>query len=80
MVALAIEGPEAVRDGRYAGENERRDARRGTIRGDFGLSRQMNLAHGSDSPEAAKRELAIYLPGELFDYEPTLKDRVCGGR
>jgi len=81
VVALAIEGPEAVRVMRdMVGKTNGRDAAPGTMRGDFGLSRQMNLVHGSDSPEAAKRELAIYFkPGELFDYEPTLKDWVCAG-
>jgi nucleoside-diphosphate kinase len=81
VVALAIEGPEAVRVMRdMVGKTNGRDAAPGTIRGDFGLSRQMNLVHGSDSPEAAKRELAIYFkPNELFDYEPTLKDWVCAG-
>ena len=81
VVALAIEGPEAVRVMRdMVGKTNGRDAAPGTMRGDFGLSRQMNLVHGSDSPEAAKRELAIYFkPTELFDYEPTLKDWVCAG-
>ena len=41
---------------------------------------RIDPVHGSDSPEAAKRELAIYFkPTELFDYEPTLKDWVCAG-
>lgn len=81
VVALAIEGPEAVRVMRdMLGKTNGRDAAPGTIRGDYGLSRQMNLVHGSDSPEAAKRELAIYFKSEeLFDYEPTLKDWVCAG-
>ncbi|MBL8852021.1 MAG: nucleoside-diphosphate kinase [Planctomycetaceae bacterium] len=81
VVALAIEGPEAVRVMRdMVGKTNGRDAAPGTMRGDFGLSRQMNLVHGSDSPEAAKRELAIYFKAnELFDYEPTLKDWVCAG-
>ena len=29
-------------------------------RGDYGLSRQMNLIHGSDSPESAARELKLF--------------------
>jgi nucleoside-diphosphate kinase len=41
----------------------------GTIRGDFGVSNSFNLIHGSDSPEAAARELAIFFgEGELLDY------------
>ena len=38
----------------------------------------MNLMHGSDSAEAAAREIAIYFAeNELFDYAPTLADWVC---
>lgn len=79
VVALAVEGPEAVRVMRdMLGKTNGRDAAPGTIRGDFGLSRQMNLVHGSDSVEAAKRELKIYFrDDELFEYEPTLSDWVC---
>jgi len=45
------------------------DAAAGTIRGDFGVSRRYNLAHGSDSPEAAEREIPLFFePDELFDY------------
>ena len=32
----------------------------GTIRGDFSSSRQMNLVHASDGPDAASREIALY--------------------
>ena len=53
-------------------------AAKGTIRGDFGVSRQMNLMHGSDSVDAAKREIEVYFrPEELISYETTLKDWVC---
>ncbi len=42
----------------------------GTIRGDYGVSASFNLIHGSDSPESAKTELAIWFkPEELVDYE-----------
>ena len=34
----------------------------GTIRGDFGLETQSNLVHGSDSPESAAREIALWFP------------------
>ncbi|MCA9255309.1 MAG: nucleoside-diphosphate kinase [Phycisphaerales bacterium] len=36
----------------------------GTIRGDFGLSNSFNLIHGSDSPEAAESEMALYFTKE----------------
>ena len=48
-------------------------AEAGTIRGDFSNSRQMNLVHASDGPEAAKRETELYFSAdELCAYEPTL--------
>lgn len=67
IVAIAWEGPEAISVVRaMMGPTNGRAAAPGTIRGDFGLSRQMNLVHGSDSPEAAARELSIYFqPHEL---------------
>src|SRR5689334_14631951 len=41
----------------------------GTVRGDFALSKQNNLMHGSDSPESASREIALWFrPEELVDY------------
>ena len=42
----------------------------GTIRGDYGVSRSYNLVHGSDSPDAAARELGLFFPEGLvkFDY------------
>lgn len=47
------------------------EAEPGTIRGDFGLSRSMNLIHASDSPESAARELALFFPaGEIHESEP----------
>lgn len=42
----------------------------GTIRGDFGVSNSFNLIHGSDSPEAAERELKLFFkPEEILSYE-----------
>jgi nucleoside-diphosphate kinase len=41
----------------------------GTIRGDFALSVQNNLIHGSDSPENARAEIALWFkPEELIGY------------
>lgn len=76
IVAVAVEGPEAVKVMRtMMGSTNGRDSAPGTIRGDYGSSRQMNLIHGSDSPEAAQRELAIYFkPEELHDWSPVLED------
>jgi nucleoside-diphosphate kinase len=41
----------------------------GTIRGDFGVSNSFNLIHGSDSPEAAQRELGLFFgKGEVLEF------------
>jgi|SRR5579863_36611 len=79
VVAIVAEGPQAVAVVRgMMGPTNGAQAAPGTIRGDFGLSRQMNLMHGSDSIEAAKREIEVYFrPEELIRYETTLKDWVC---
>jgi nucleoside-diphosphate kinase len=76
VVALCVQGPEAIRVMRdLMGKTNARDAAPGTIRGDYAISRQMNLIHGSDGPEAAAREIAIYFrKEELIDHEVTLAE------
>ena len=77
-IALVAEGPEAISVARaMMGATNGREAAPGTIRGDYGLSRQMNLVHGSDGPEAAEREISIYFsPEEMLDYDITLGEWV----
>lgn len=79
VVALVAEGPGAVAVVRgMMGPTNGAQAVPGTIRGDFGLSRQMNLMHGSDSVDAAKKEIAVYFkPEELVTYNTTLAGWVC---
>ncbi|KAF0207450.1 MAG: nucleoside-diphosphate [Actinobacteria bacterium] len=61
VVKLQISGEEAVPVMRkLMGATNPKDAAPGTIRGDFGLSLDANIIHGSDSPESAVRELAIF--------------------
>lgn len=55
----------------------------GTIRGDFGVSNSFNLIHGSDSPEAAEREVGLFFgAGEVLSYpravEPWVYDLSSG--
>jgi nucleoside-diphosphate kinase len=46
-----------------------REAEGGSIRGDFGMSQQMNLIHASSSNEAAQREIGIVFDkDEIFHY------------
>lgn len=79
VVAICAEGPNAISVVRtMMGPTNGQDAAPGTIRGDFGISRQMNLMHGSDGPEAAAKEISVYFnDNELIDYEPTLGGWVC---
>jgi nucleoside-diphosphate kinase len=74
VVAAIVEGLEAVRVVReMLGATSGLKAVAGTIRGDFSSSRQMNLVHASDGPDAAKREIALYFkPEEITAYEPTI--------
>jgi nucleoside-diphosphate kinase len=74
LVAMIVEGREAIRLVReMVGDTSGLKARPGTLRGDFSTSRQMNLVHASDGPEAARREIDLYFDrAEICDYEPTL--------
>jgi nucleoside-diphosphate kinase len=52
----------------------------GTVRGDYSISKQNNLVHGSDSPESAAREIALWFrPEELVQYELAGSEWVLGG-
>ncbi|MFC9876575.1 nucleoside-diphosphate kinase [Nocardia salmonicida] len=64
VVAAVLEGPRAIAAFRQlaGGTDPVEKAVPGTIRGDFGLETQFNLVHGSDSPESAKREIALWFP------------------
>src|SRR3954449_12425372 len=74
IVAAVVEGLEVIRVVReMLGATSGLKAAPGTIRGDFSSSRQMNLVHGSDGPDAAKREISLYFKDdELYGYEPTI--------
>jgi nucleoside-diphosphate kinase len=62
-VALILEGDEAIEVVRALnGATDGRKAAPGTIRGDLSLSNRENLVHGSDSPESAAREIALWFP------------------
>jgi len=68
VVALVVEGPQAIDVvRRMMGATDPFEAEPGTIRGDFGLDLTANLIHGSDSPEAAEREIRrFFKPEELI--------------
>jgi len=64
LVAV-IEGPEDTWQvaRTMIGATNPRDAAPGTIRGDLGILFTENLIHGSDGPESAQREIALFFPG-----------------
>jgi nucleoside-diphosphate kinase len=63
LLALVVEGPRAIEAFRaLAGATDPVKAAPGTIRGDFALEVQNNIVHGSDSPESAAREIALFFP------------------
>jgi nucleoside-diphosphate kinase len=79
-VAVVLEGREAVAAARnLMGVTDGVKAPPGTIRGDFAISVQNNLVHGSDSPENAAAEIALWFrPEELVSYQPVDTAWVAG--
>ena len=71
LVAMCVEGPNAIAVCREVnGATRPAQATPGSIRGDMALDTGHNLVHGSDSPETAAREVALWFkPEELLDYE-----------
>lgn len=64
LVAAVIEGPDAILSWRsMMGATNPANAAPGTIRGDLATETQFNVTHGSDSPESAAREIALFFPG-----------------
>src|ERR1700722_15492819 len=79
-LALVLEGREAVAVARnLIGVTDGAKAAPGTIRGDFGISVQNNLIHGSDSVDNAKAEIALWFkPDELVHWQPADAPWVAG--
>ena len=64
LVAMVVEGgPDTWKVVRgLMGTTNPREAAPGTIRGDLALETGENLVHGSDGPESAAREIALFFP------------------
>ena len=68
IVAMVVEGEDAISGMRQLmGKTNPANAEVGTIRGDFSPFMSFNVIHGSDGPESAEREIAIYFK----------KDEIC---
>ena len=63
LVAMVLEGEQAVVAARQViGATNPLEATTGSIRGDFAIEVGQNMVHGSDSPESAAREVALFFP------------------
>jgi nucleoside-diphosphate kinase len=63
IVALVLEGPEAVKAARQViGATNPLEATTGSIRGDFAVEVGKNMVHGSDAPESGTREAGLFFP------------------
>ena len=76
VVALAIQGENSIDVVRQTmGATDPKAAGSGTVRGDLGVDIGRNLVHGSDSPEAAEREITLFFnPGELVEWSRSLEE------
>jgi nucleoside-diphosphate kinase len=80
VVVGVLQGPDAIAITRaMMGPTRPAEAPAGTIRGDYGLDVGLNIIHGSDGPESARREVALFFPErELVSYERTTDRWVLG--
>ena len=89
LAAMVVEGGEntwqVVRT--MMGATKPSEAAPGTIRGDLALETTENLVHGSDGPESAAREIALFFPNlaQVIDCSPAGRDAgaltsLCGTR
>ncbi|MFG0245491.1 MAG: nucleoside-diphosphate kinase [Phycisphaerales bacterium JB052] len=78
VLVMAVRGVGAIAISRsMMGATFGSQADAGTIRGDFGVSNSFNLIHGSDSPEAAERELGLFFnDGEVLEFDRAIESWV----
>ena len=63
LVAMVLEGDSAVTAARQViGATNPLEATTGSIRGDYAIAVGQNMVHGSDAPESAAREVALFFP------------------
>lgn len=75
VVAMVWEGEGVIASARkIIGATNPLTAEPGTIRGDYGVTIGRNIIHGSDAPETAQAEIALWFgDAELVSWEPTMK-------
>ena len=80
IIAMVLEGPNSVEMVRNTmGATNPLQAQPGTIRGDLAVDIGQNLVHGSDSPESAAKEIALFFsPDEILSYERDVDRWVTG--
>lgn len=78
VLVLALRGNNAITIARkMMGATFGSKAEPGTIRGDFGVSNSFNLIHGSDSPEAAAKEISLFFKsGEVIEFPRQIENWV----
>jgi nucleoside-diphosphate kinase len=81
VVVGVLEGNQAIAVVRnLLGATDGTAAAPGTVRGDFSISKQNNLVHGSDSEESARREIALWFrKEEVVSYTLAGSDWVSAG-
>lgn len=74
VVAMVWEGEGVIASARkMIGATNPLNAEPGTIRGDFGINIGRNIIHGSDAPETAQSEIALWFTeAELATWQPTI--------
>lgn len=70
VMVMVLAGPKVIEVTRkMMGKTFGYEAEPGTIRGDYGISRTLNLIHGSDGPETAEKEISLYFTkDEIVDF------------
>ena len=78
VVAMVWKGYNVIAGARHLmGKTDPVEAEVGTIRADYALIKEYNVVHGSDSPESAEREIAIYFkPEEICDKYENMAESV----
>merc|ERR1712100_452442 len=74
VVGMVWEGKDAVKTGRkIIGATNPLNSEPGTIRGDYCIDVGRNIIHGSDAAESAQKELALWFPDGVCEYESAMK-------